>query len=548
MLDLSLLRDGGSFGGPASPTRLAFLNQSCRTLNRLQSVRPSRFETHFPGLGLLNLAHSLRCDIEAGRVPPIEMTFIDEEQFSNADALIQFLERWLEPASRRIVAASTYTMTLGPLLSLMRRLDPRKYLIVLGGAHTTTSPDVDAAHVVVRGEGGAAMRHILTTVLTDRFGLGPEAQGICYLLDGKKVVQAPATDRSMEHLPPPGFAYDLLPTAGVVYATNILRKLGRRPQVYVCTQSCRARCTFCSTYLIHRNVVARSLDLIRKDLDIIINQLGYDALEFHDDDLMQHPELNGLMDTLAQFKVPWFCYARVDLITDDVAQVLAAAGCRRVFLGIESMQQEKLDYFNKGTTTNGNRTAVEALAAAGVGAIAGFIIGAPDDTVSSVLHDVDAFLAMPLFGLQVSVLSPDPGTVEHYRARKMGEETAVAFGRRPMQKLTPDIERWGADPPVGLPSMCRDVAKAELNRLRRLAFCEFYFREHVWDQLMAGKSAEDASIVEEFYVQTLTETYCALRESDGDAAVNERVAALVERVESAGWIAPFRGLTTTSTP
>src|SRR5260370_34097076 len=96
--------------------------------------------------------------------------------------------------------------------------------------------------------------------------------------------------------------------------------IGMRPQIYICTKSCQARCTFCSTYLIHGKAVARPVKLIREDLYYLIRELGHDSIEFHDDDLLQHPEFPELLALLRELGVPWFCYARVDNITEVVAQ------------------------------------------------------------------------------------------------------------------------------------------------------------------------------------------------------------------------------------
>jgi radical SAM superfamily enzyme len=57
------------------------------------------------------------------------------------------------------------------------------------------------------------------------------------------------------------------------------------------------------------------------------------------------------------------------------------------------------DYFNKRTSPEANAAAVSACADSGIGVIAGFILGAPDDTVESMLEDLDAVLELPLLAL-----------------------------------------------------------------------------------------------------------------------------------------------------
>lgn len=519
---------------PSAPTRAALLHRSFRVIDRERHRGRKTFASHFPPLGLLNLARSLRHEAGRGGPPAPEMRLFDEEDFDNPAEQQRVIREWLEPASRRLVLATTYTNTIRELDDFLGGFDPTRTLIVAGGAHVTVSPDLENAHVLVRGEGGAGLRHLLRRLGTPEFGSGPEATGLCYVAAGRKVMGRPAFDRSLEVLPSPAFDYDLLTGGrgpGPAYATNITRMLGGRPQIYVCTQSCRARCSFCSTYLIHGKSKSRPVALIRQDLAHLVDDLGHDTIEFHDDDLLQHGEFDELLDLLRSVGVPWFCFARTETIDEAMAEALARAGCRRVFLGVESMSQDALDYFTKGTTVEQNRRAVEALAAAGIGAVAGFIVGAPHDTVESILETQDAYLSLPLSGLSCSILSPDPGTREFFRAQRRGGEILSVIGGAHNRELRPDVARFGGDEPAGLPTVCESVSKHELNLLVALIEAEFYFRPQVAGWLYAVEHAWQRDRVEDFYAFLAAR----LRELDFtacDPAVAERRARVLD--EAAG--------------
>ncbi len=535
MYELGELRDTGKFSHDVNaPTRLALIHRSFRTTSLRRGIYRQQFAAHFPALGLLNLAHSLRVDAASGKLPLPEIKYFDEESYEDEDELAKAVADWLAASTRRIIAASAYTMTVDYLESFLSRFDATSHLILVGGAHATLAPDIEHAHIVVRGEGGTALRHILTRLFTPEFGVGAEAAGICYLLDGREVIQRQAFDHSLVTLPSPGFAYDLLPVdseGAPVYATSFTRMLGQRPQIYICTQSCQSRCTFCSTYLIHGRAVARPLALIREDLDYLIHRPGYDCIEFHDDDLLQHPEFHELLELLRTLGIPWFCYARVNTITEAVAQEMANAHCRRVFLGIESMHQTNLDYFNKHTTVEDNRRAVEALSRAGIGCNAGFIIGAPSDTVESILEDLDALLELPLFAVSCSVLEPNPGTVEFHRARKRGGAYLAAFGGENKHRLLPQPERYGLEAPMGFPTVCQAVSKLELNCLVKLIEGEFYFRRHILEGLTTGRSPEQINVVRTFY-RFVANSLEELSVEHMHYAIGERVMRLRHRIQT----------------
>lgn len=477
MRDLAEIEESDAFDlDPTTAARVAFVHLSPRMALRRRNDDSWQLSSHFPGLGLLNLALALRVDAEQGRLRgAVDVRYFDEECWLDDTALVDEVGSWLAASRRPMLGMSAYTWNITELESFLGKFDPTRVLRIVGGPHATLAPDVDSVHLVVRGEGGAALRHIVNTFGTVEFGEHDEAKGICLRRGDYSRLGKLAYDRSLESLPSPGFAYDLLPRSEPpVYTAGLKRIVGERPQIYICTQSCRARCTFCSTYLIHGRAVARPVDLIAADLDFLVRKLGHDSLEFHDDDLLQHPEFDQILDVLAALRVPWFCYGRVSTITPDVGARMGAAGCARVFLGVEAMDQQTLDYFNKQTTVEQNRVAVHALDSAGVGVVAGFILGAPHHTVEGLLADLDRFLELPLLFLNVTVLSPDPGTIEFRRARRRSQDLPAVspYGLR----LLPDPDRFGEQAPYGLPTVCAAVPKDVLNELADYAEIRFCLR------------------------------------------------------------------------
>jgi anaerobic magnesium-protoporphyrin IX monomethyl ester cyclase len=106
---------------------------------------------------------------------------------------------------------------------------------------------------------------------------------------------------------------------------------------------------------------------------------------------------------------------------------------------------------------------------------------------------------MPLLGINVSILSPDPGTLEFNRARKLNSEFQyVSQGRNGNLRLIPDTDRFGQSIPIGLPSVCNHVSKKDLNDLVRLIEGEFYLRTDIQSRLRSNLYPDQLQIVEEF--------------------------------------------------
>src|ERR1700693_2575701 len=96
MLDLSLLQDCGTWPTNSNkPTRVALLHTSLSRELRCRGDPSYRFASHFPGLGLLNLAHTLRCDVASGRIEPtLEVTYFDEESHAGEDDFYSAVFDW----------------------------------------------------------------------------------------------------------------------------------------------------------------------------------------------------------------------------------------------------------------------------------------------------------------------------------------------------------------------------------------------------------------------------------------------------------------------
>ena len=478
---------------------LALIHRSFKTVSVKRGISRQIFAAHFPALGLLNIAHYLRINFKPTDNRKLSIKYFDEGEYSSDEDFYFDIKSWLELFDIKILGASTYTSTIDYIERFLQRFERNKYLTILGGAHVTLAPEVESGHFIIRGEGGRAIKYIIENLFKDSFFSDINDKGICFSVNTVVSISKQSYDKSIEELQSPLFAYDLLSSNQNIYCTNFTRLIGQNPQIYVCTQSCQARCSFCSTYLIHGKQVARSSILIKEDLNYLVKIKGYDCIEFHDDDLLQHPEFEKILIILKELNIKWFCYCRADLINEQIVSKMAHSGCKRVFIGIESFRQEKLDYFNKKTTVAQNIKAIKTFSNHSVGVVAGFIIGNPDDTIESILNELDVFLSLGLYAINCSILSPDPGTVEFHRARKKNEEFKSVFGGDNNNRLIPNPQLYGIEAPMGLPVLSREISKKDLNFLLELIDSEFYLRISIWEALIKDKLESEKRLINNYY-------------------------------------------------
>jgi len=86
------------------------------------------------------------------------------------------------------------------------------------------------------------------------------------------------------------------------------------------------------------------------------------------------------------------------------------AGCRRVYLGLESGSQATLDLMMKQVTLEQGVRAEEVYRAAGIEVAAFFIVGYPGETVTAIEETFKLALSLPLAEISFNVPVPLPGS------------------------------------------------------------------------------------------------------------------------------------------
>jgi anaerobic magnesium-protoporphyrin IX monomethyl ester cyclase len=113
---------------------------------------------------------------------------------------------------------------------------------------------------------------------------------------------------------------------------------------------------------------------------------------------------------MASRRMGWSCLSRVTGMDAGTAAVMKEAGCRRVYLGMESGSQETLDRMNKRTTVEDGVNAVHLYRDAGIEVAAFFMVGYPGETVDAVEATFRFSLSLPLDYISFNVPFPLPGS------------------------------------------------------------------------------------------------------------------------------------------
>jgi radical SAM superfamily enzyme YgiQ (UPF0313 family) len=284
---------------------------------------------------------------------------------------------------------------------------------VLGGPLATTSPDIvmsnRAVDYVIRREGELtmpALLDILASGSTARAGV----EGLSYR-EGDRAVHAPdrALIRDLDALPPP--AKELL-----LYVERQPEEVRHRIMGDVVTsRGCPHGCTFCANQAVWgtRKVRMRSPASIVAELEDLTRRYGVRRFTIWDDQLTAHRKRAvELCERLiaAKLGVKWLAFAHPNTVDRELLELMKAAGCDEIQLGIESGTDRILKLVRKGSNLVRIRRAAQAVRDAGLRWHAFFMVGFPTETREEMEQTLQLMYELRPNTAQLSVVTPYPGT------------------------------------------------------------------------------------------------------------------------------------------
>jgi hopanoid C-3 methylase len=174
---------------------------------------------------------------------------------------------------------------------------------------------------------------------------------------------------------------------------------------------CPHACNFCPCpALTGRKVLRRSPELVVREMCEIEEPYIY----IGDDNLLydyQHAMRIAELVREAGLKKQFYVLSRVDSINKhpDLVEKWAEIGLKKIFLGLESPDDEEIKALNKKGTVTENNTAINILHQNGIDPLGAFIIN-PNYTRSDFNRILDYMDLMKIFYFEFTILTPFPGT------------------------------------------------------------------------------------------------------------------------------------------
>jgi len=182
----------------------------------------------------------------------------------------------------------------------------------------------------------------------------------------------------------------------------------------VTTRGCPYNCIWCAKPIYGNHYNSRSPLNVVQEMVYLQNTFSPDQIWFADDIFGLKPAWTAAFAEqvrIHNLRMPFTIQSRVDLLLEnDRIQSLKKAGCRKIWLGIESGSQKILDAMQKGITVEQIRTVSPVLRESGIGQAFFLQLGFPEEKKEDIRKTIDLLTDLMPDDVGISVTYPLPGT------------------------------------------------------------------------------------------------------------------------------------------
>lgn len=370
-------------------------------------------------LGLMSLATPV---LKAG----YEVEFMD----FTVDKLQR--EGYLEALKKAdFILLSCYSQALANISRIIRdvRSIHEEAAVLCGGPHCNeTEMHIAGSDLTVYGEADHVIVRLLERISAN--GSFDDIPGISYDRGGR-VVRNPGFHvvEDLDALEPPSFRLAEKKKYGYLYGLKFDHIAG-----LMTSRGCPFRCRFCTFR--RTKFRERSVDNVIQEIQRRVEEGAKYIVFFDDNFLLRRGRTVEIMDKIIErrFPVKFAIQGRVDLADDDLYRKFKEAGVIIMIFGVESANQDVLDFYQKDTTVEKIRRAIDLADRWGLITFGTLIVGAPIEGTGHFEADRRFLRDVPLDVASVHILNYSCGSALWEDACEKGlierSEIHVAADRR----------------------------------------------------------------------------------------------------------------------
>jgi radical SAM superfamily enzyme YgiQ (UPF0313 family) len=280
------------------------------------------------------------------------------------------LLRILHTERPAILGVYANLMTRASVVRILREARAAGWKTIVGGPEAGAYVHqylVSGADVVVAGEGEMVLEELLPVLQSGSRQQLANVRGIAFRGDDGTIRQTPPHPQIADLDQQPWPSRESAPIDR--YLETWKSHHGVSSVSLITARGCPYHCRWCSHAVFGKTHRRRSPVRVVDELEWIRHRYNPDMLWIADDVFtINHRWLADFAAEMIRrdLRIPFECISRADRINTQVADLLAALGCFRIWIGSESGSQPVLDAMQRGVTVEEVHTAVTACKSRGI--------------------------------------------------------------------------------------------------------------------------------------------------------------------------------------
>lgn len=368
--------------------------------------------------------------------------------------------------------------------------------VVFGGPHATfeTNEALQYGDYVLRGEGEETLLALIEA-LNGRRDL-KTVPALSYW-QGRGIVNNPGQHFCQN--------IDITPDFSLVHGFKQFHNrrwhLGVSPMEVLTTRGCPYGCKFCSVIkMAGRKMRKRSVTDVVNEIENLVTTYKKKSVFFVDDNFTaDRPRAKEILRLIIArgIKASFSAQVRVETAQDkELVSLMKQAGFHLVQIGLESVNPDTLEAYDKRQDLQAMRTAIKTFGDIGIFVFGMFVIGSDYDTPATIDATVKFARDSGLVAIEMMPLGPLPGTE---MTEKMARENRI---------ITRDWTRYDGSHAL---LFAKKMPPSQLQDGLMRGYRNFYTPRRIWRYLLRGKGYYAVINFYGFmacrYVQLMTRSY-----------------------------------------
>lgn len=376
----------------------------------------SRMANIMPPLGLASIAAYLD---RAG----FNSTILDCYAHPDADERLLEILRHERPALLGI-SCTTASFHDAVRMTTLARAELPDLRVAFGGAHVSALQEQvlefsELIDYAVIGEGEQTMLELAQLAGTD----ASTVAGIVWRsADGRLINNGYRSDvLVLDDLPFP--AYEKLAGYPDAYKLPIFNYPTAPNSSCISSRGCPYSCSYCDRSVFRRTFRYNSADYLYRHLLYLKERFGIRHINFYDDQFTFH---RGRVEEFCQLLIDkplgmtFNCAVRAEHVDRELLQLMKAAGCWMVSLGIESGDEELLAQHRQNANLDLLADTIRTINSCGIRTKGLLMMGLPGESEESIQRSMDYVYSLPLDDFNLAKFTPFPGSPIYEKIHQLG--------------------------------------------------------------------------------------------------------------------------------